>query len=179
MLSYHLIFSNTLHATQGWHHGLLLFLCAVIHVSLAANVLKVFYQRQQWHLQVNVQHCSSGIIPYYVHPPQLCVKIERVRVKTINIMFYKVCRRLCCVSFFVVFLWFPCDWNILGIWYYNTRSTQKSPVRQQNAWFDTKSSVQHKNTRFDTKMPYPACISWRCHNQTSPSCEKRFSPISS
>ena len=34
-------------------------------------------------------------------------------------------------------------------------STQKIPVR-------------HKNARFDTKMPYPACISWHSHYQTSP-----------
>ena len=40
-----------------------------------------------------------------------------------------------------------------NIKYYNTRLTQKSPVRQQNA-------------RFDTKMPSPACTSWQCHYQT-------------
>ena len=39
-----------------------------------------------------------------------------------------------------------------------TRSTQKSPVRHQNAWFDPKSPVRHKDAQFDTKMPSPACI---------------------
>ena len=59
-------------------------------------------------------------------------------------------------------------------------------VRHKKARFDTKmhgstqkSPVRHKNARFDTKMPFPACISWPCHYQTSPpSCEKCFFPIS-
>ena len=52
---------------------------------------------------------------------------------------------------------------------YNTRSTQKSPVRQQNASFETEvpGSTQKCPVRH-TKMPSPACISWHCHHQTPP-----------
>ena len=61
-------------------------------------------------------------------------------------------------------------------YHYNTRSTQKSPVWQQSAWFDTKSPVWHKNARFDTKIPSPACTSGHYHYQTSPRpfCENVF-----
>ena len=62
--------------------------------------------------------------------------------------------------------------------YYNTRSIQKSPVRQQNACSTQKSPVGHKNARLDTKMPSPACISWQCHYQTSPLLWDIFFPIS-
>ena len=39
-------------------------------------------------------------------------------------------------------------WTVMGDdMHYNTRPTEKSPVRQQNAWFD------RKKARFDRKMP--------------------------
>ena len=43
--------------------------------------------------------------------------------------------------------------------HYNSRTTQKIPVRHTNSSF-------HNNARFDTQMPYPACISCHCHYQT-------------
>ena len=41
---------------------------------------------------------------------------------------------------------------------------------------EQKSPVRYKNARFDTNRPYPACISWHCHYQTSsPFILKSFS----
>ena len=62
---------------------------------------------------------------------------------------------------------------------YNTRLTQKSPVRQQNAWFDTKKPgstqkcpVPHKNA-----LPSMHQLTLPLSNIPRPSCEKYFFPI--
>ena len=55
-------------------------------------------------------------------------------------------------------------WNT----YYNTRLTQKARFDSKMHGSAQKSPVRHKNARFDTKMRSPACISWHCHYQTSP-----------
>ena len=69
--------------------------------------------------------------------------------------------------------------EMLVIQYYNTRSTQKSLVRQQNTWFDTKKSgstqkcpVRHKNA-----LPSMPQLTLPLSN-IPPSCEKCFFPIS-
>ena len=56
-----------------------------------------------------------------------------------------------------------------NILHHNTRSTQKSPVRQQNAWFDTKMPgstqkcpVRHKNALPGMHQLTLACINWHC-----------------
>ena len=60
---------------------------------------------------------------------------------------------------------------------YYSRSTQKSPVRQQNAWFDTKMPgstqkcpVRHKNTPQHVSVDIAI-------TQHPPSCKKHFFPI--
>ena len=45
---------------------------------------------------------------------------------------------------------------------------KKSPVRQQNTWFDTKKPGSTQKCPVWHKMPSPACVSWHCHYQTHP-----------
>ena len=47
-------------------------------------------------------------------------------------------------------------------------STAKCMIRHN------KNLVRQKNDGFDGKMPSPSYISWHCHYQTPPSCEKYF-----
>ena len=67
----------------------------------------------------------------------------------------------------------------LSITNYNTRSTQKSPVRQQNAWFDTKKpgSTQKCPVRHKNALPSMHQLTLPLSNIPRPSCEKYFFPI--
>ena len=97
-------------------------------------------------------HSTSFISQFYsIHGIQLIIQTPETHfVAFLSISF-------CATSLIITLVWYKkarFDSKMHG-------STQKSPV-----W--------HKNARFDTKMPFPACASWHCHCQTSPSCEKYF-----
>ena len=69
-------------------------------------------------------------------------------------------------------------WN--GIYInYNTRSTQKSPVREQNAWFDTKKpgSTQKCPARHKNALPSMHQLTLPLSNTPRPSCDKYFFPF--
>ena len=66
-----------------------------------------------------------------------------------------------------------------SIGYYNTHSTQKSPVRQQNAWIDTKKpgSTQKCPVRHKNALPSMHQLTLPLSNTPPPpppSCEKYF-----
>ena len=65
------------------------------------------------------------------------------------------------------------------IWHYNTRSTQKSPVRQQNAWFDTKKPGSTQKCPVRHKNALPIMHQWTLplSNIPRPFREKYFFPI--
>ena len=49
---------------------------------------------------------------------------------------------------------------------HNIRLTQTAQCDSKVHGSTQKRPLWHKNAQFDTKMPFPACISWLCHNQT-------------
>ena len=72
--------------------------------------------------------------------------------------------------------WFP---RTLNTDHYNTHSTQKSPVRQQNAWFDTKKLGSTQKCPVRHKNALPSMHQWTLpsSNIPPPFCGKYFFPI--
>ena len=132
-------------------------------VNNHANLIDTFLYHATKLIIQGLHLCISSkrIMAYIIYVLCLGHKVFVVKIGTSDTIYFKTCENM------------PIEWTSLrensitryvwppGLWIvslmvvydnYNTRSTQKSPVRQQNAWFDTKKPgstqkcpVRHKN----------------------------------